>query len=104
MATNEQNPSNPATLWTGLPNHALAWEPLGEDAVIYNPLSGETHFLNATAGKILRLLQRGPASIPAMAEQIRAEIDAGDSPNLDSEIGRIIHDFDHLGLVRPLPR
>jgi PqqD family protein of HPr-rel-A system len=104
MATNEPETGNPATRWTGLPNHALLWEPWGEDFVIYNTRSGETHFINATAARILKLLQEGPSSVPDMAEPLRAEIGGGDVPNLCSEISRIIRDFDQLGLVRPEPR
>lgn len=92
-------------LWTGLPEELLLWEQFGDECVVYNRRSGETHFLNVTAAEVLRMLQGGPATLPAVAAQIRDlfDVETEDEPALIQHISRVIQEFDHAGLICPFP-
>jgi PqqD family protein of HPr-rel-A system len=91
--------------WTGLPEELLLWEQFGDEYVVYNRRSGETHFLNLTAAEVLRILQGGPATLPAVAAQIRDlfDVETEEEPALIQHISRVIQEFDHVGLICPFP-
>lgn len=90
-------------VWTGLPERVLLWEQFDDDYLIYNARSGETHFLNASAAEILKVLQTGPMDLPSMVAELQSVFDTEDEHALVQHISRVIQEFDHAGLICPLP-
>lgn len=94
-----------ASLWMGLPETEVLYERFDDICVLYHRGSGETHYLNATAIEIFKLLQRGPLRVAEVVAEIRDifDMDATQEPELCAHIGRVIQEFDHVGLICPVP-
>jgi PqqD family protein of HPr-rel-A system len=87
--------------WIGLPEAALLWERFDDEYLVYNRRSGQTHFLNATAAEVLKLLQT-EASTPAMLEaRISKMFDMEEGISVAQYISGVIQEFDHAGLICP---
>lgn len=91
------------TVWAALPGQALLWEQFGDDCLVYNAHSGETHFLNVSAAEVLKLLQTGPMDLHSMLAELQSVFDTDDEHALAQHISRVIQEFDHAGLICPIP-
>lgn len=94
-----------ASLWMGLPETEVLYERFDDICVLYHQGSGETHYLNATAIEIFKLLQRGPLRVADVVAEIRDvfAMEEIQESELWTEIGRVIQEFDHVGLICPVP-
>lgn len=90
-------------MWVGLSEQALLWERFDDDYLVYNAHSGETHFLNISAAEVLKLLRTGPMDLPSMVAELQAVFDTDDEHALAQHISRVIQEFDHAGLICPIP-
>jgi PqqD family protein of HPr-rel-A system len=76
----------------------------GEDEiVVFNSASGNTHLINATAWKIVYILQSKPCSAFELAEQIAAESQLDVDEEIVRRIEIVLNTLDELGLIEPLP-
>lgn len=89
--------------WMGLPETALLWEQFGDEYLVYNCRSGETHFLNATAAEVLKSLQAEPSTPGALEARICALFDMEEGVSVAQYVTGLIQEFDHTGLICPLP-
>ena len=89
--------------WVGLPETALLWEQFGNEYLVYNCRSGETHFLNATAAEVLKLLQAEPSTPRALETRICTLFDMEEGIFVAQYISGVIQEFDHAGLICPFP-
>ena len=92
----------PSPRWFVPRGNALKWRRWNESFVVFNPASGDTHYLNAIAGSVLKLLETEPASV----EQIVTHLEAISGEPLDGElreqINGLVERFDAVGLIEPV--
>lgn len=88
-----------STRWATCP---LLWKQWGDEPVVYNVSSGNTHLISPIAAKILRQLTRQPSTSETLAQEIASEVDLESDQELLDRIEGLIHDFDELGLVKPI--
>lgn len=77
-----------SAIWRVVPGQQLACRGWDGEYVLYNSLSGDTHLLDEAALRLLRALDGHPASIPALAAQLRAGV--GDTAGLLANL-RALH-------------
>ncbi|GAB6068233.1 hypothetical protein JCM13664_15520 [Methylothermus subterraneus] len=86
------------SLWRIHPKARLLWEEWPEEAVVFNALSGQTHYLNATAMAILKMLELGPQSAKDLADGLYA----GQADRFLPKIEQVLAEFERLGLIEPV--
>ncbi|WP_182915685.1 HPr-rel-A system PqqD family peptide chaperone [Massilia cavernae] len=87
--------------WRVIPGQALhhyAWD---EQYLVFNNLSGDTHLLDAGAMQLLLAVHAAPATGPALASRLCAELQLDDAELL--EIPPMLDDLRALSLIELAP-
>lgn len=77
-------------MWRLAPGQRLLHRCWNGECVIYNDLSGDTHLLDEFTFELLRLLQSGPHTAPALADALG--LDAAEGALHDGLVGHAFAD------------
>lgn len=91
-------------IWHVSKQAQLTIEEWDDSAVVYSSLSGETHLLNSLACEILKLLQVESGTIATLIGKVCVIFEVEDKVDLEQQIGKLIGDFENLGLIESIQR
>jgi PqqD family protein of HPr-rel-A system len=77
------------------------WKTWGEESIVFNQSSGNTHLLNATAAKILSIVQSQPSSAEEISLKIASESGLGADEKVIQRVDVVLETLDNLGLIQP---
>jgi PqqD family protein of HPr-rel-A system len=77
------------------------WKTWGEESIVFNESSGNTHLLNATAAKILSIVQSQPSSAEEISLKIASESGLGADEKVIQRVEVVLETLDNLGLIQP---
>jgi PqqD family protein of HPr-rel-A system len=77
------------------------WKTWGEESIVFNQSSGNTHLLNATAAKILSIVQSQPSSAEEISLKIASESGLGADEKVIQRVEVVLETLDNLGLIQP---
>lgn len=89
--------------WRVNPDLALSWRRWREEYVVFNPATGNTHVLDAIAGEILLLVERGPVAWQELRRHMAEFLGAPDDQRLAQTVRQAIGRLDELVLIEPVP-
>lgn len=87
--------------WRAVAANSLVWADYGPDSALYHRPSGQTHFVNAAAGRLLREILSEPLDAASATEALaQAAKDGASLPaRLDQYVATMLHRLEDLGLV-----
>ena len=89
--------------WRVNPDLPLSWRQWQDEYVVFNPLTGNTHVLDAIAGEILLMVERGPIPWRELRRHMAEFLEAPDDQRLAEAVLQAIGRLDELVLIEPVP-
>ena len=80
----------------------LHWQKWEGEYIVYNATSGNTHLLNATAAQALKMLERKPASVADISNQLTSSAGLNADEEVLQQVEALVANLDELGLVEPV--
>jgi PqqD family protein of HPr-rel-A system len=77
------------------------WKTWGGESIVFNESSGNTHLLNATAAKILSIVQSQPSSAEEISLKIASESEVDADEKILERVDAVLETLDNLGLIEP---
>lgn len=75
----------------------------GDESVAYHDGSGDTHLLGPVEAAAIRALQKSPADVDGLTQQVAMELGLPPDTDLSTHLTALIQEFRKLGLVEPDP-
>jgi PqqD family protein of HPr-rel-A system len=77
------------------------WKTWGGESIVFNESSGNTHLLNATAAKILSIVQAQPSSAEEISLKVALDSGLGADEKILARVDVVLETLDNLGLIEP---
>mgnify|MGYP002085368473 CR=1 FL=1 len=87
----------PADAWAP---HSLLWKTWGDEVLVYNQDSGMTHQITPIAARVIHALERQPATVAQLSEDLARELDVEVDAELCHQVASLLENLNHLGLIR----
>ena len=87
------------TVWRTVSPGEFRWQACDDGAVLFHRASGATHYLDAAAEEIVRLLCEAPRTTEALAGELAAQLETASDANLFSYVETLLERLSVLGLV-----
>ena len=78
----------------------LRWKLFDDSFIVFNRASGQTHFLNATAGEVLRLIAHEPSDASGLVTGVSVRLGLADTRDLENGIDALLCELEQLGLIQ----
>lgn len=93
--------SNEASRWRlprGFPIRLQSWD---DETVAYHDGSGDTHLLGPVEAAAIRALQRRPANVEGLMQEVAAELNLPADAVLRAHLDALVYEFHKVGLIEP---
>lgn len=90
------------TAWKVTGAAKLHWRCWDGDYVVFNPLSGDTHLLEAVAGRVLMDILASPATTDELILRTADFLDVETGDGLSEYVKDVLSKLDELGLIEPV--